>query len=60
MPLVWAHSEYLKLLRSVADGRVFDRIDVVEKRYGSSRDKSKPSKIEVFKMRRPVRRIESR
>jgi glucoamylase len=24
MPLVWAHSEYLKLLRSLEDGRVFD------------------------------------
>lgn len=61
MPLVWAHSEYLKLLRSAADGRVFDRIDVVEKRYGSSRGKGKTSlcKIDVFKMRRPIRSIES-
>jgi glucoamylase len=24
MPLVWAHAEYLKLCRSLADGRVFD------------------------------------
>jgi glucoamylase len=24
MPLVWAHAEYLKLLRSLSDGRVFD------------------------------------
>ncbi len=24
MPLVWAHAEYLKLLRSIADGEVFD------------------------------------
>ena len=24
MPLVWAHSEYLKLVRSLADGEVFD------------------------------------
>ena len=24
MPLVWAHSEYIKLLRSLRDGRVFD------------------------------------
>ena len=35
MPLVWAHAEYLKLLRSVTDGRVFDRISVVEERYAS-------------------------
>ncbi len=32
-PLVWAHAEYIKLLRSVADGKVFDRISVVEERY---------------------------
>src|ERR1019366_3162417 len=24
MPLMWAHGEYIKLLRSVSDGRVFD------------------------------------
>jgi len=33
MPLVWAHAEYLKLLRSVDDGRVFDRLPIVESRY---------------------------
>lgn len=33
MPLAWAHSEYLKLLRSAEDGAVFDRIEPVEKRY---------------------------
>jgi len=34
-PLVWAHSEYIKLLRSVSDGQVFDRISVVADRYGA-------------------------
>ena len=29
MPLVWAHAEYVKLLRSVTDGKVFDRISAV-------------------------------
>ncbi|MHB8735855.1 MAG: glycoside hydrolase family 15 protein [Terriglobales bacterium] len=33
MPLMWAHAEYLKLLRSVHDGAVFDRIPVVADRY---------------------------
>ena len=33
MPLVWAHAEYLKLLRSAVDGRVFERISIVEERY---------------------------
>jgi len=33
MPLMWAHAEYVKLLRSVADGKVFDLIPVVAERY---------------------------
>jgi len=33
MPLVWAHAEYLKLLRSLADGRVFDAPGHVRDRY---------------------------
>jgi len=33
MPLVWAHAEYLRLLRSARDGRVFDLIDEVADRY---------------------------
>ncbi len=36
MPLVWAHAEYVKLLRSVTDGKVFDRISAVAERYGRS------------------------
>src|SRR5213078_1545359 len=33
MPLMWAHAEYIKLLRSAADGQVFDRIPIVADRY---------------------------
>lgn len=54
MPLVWAHAEYLKLLRSAFDGRVFDSIPPVERRYVRAHTKSK---IEVFKLRRPLKRI---
>jgi glucoamylase len=54
MPLVWAHAEYLKLLRSVTDGQVFDRIPVVEERYAKGTSKSN---IEVFKLRRKINRI---
>ena len=32
-PLMWAHAEYIKLLRSASDGRVFDTIDEVRDRY---------------------------
>jgi glucoamylase len=50
MPLVWAHSEYLKLLRSAVDGEVFERIPVVEYRY--AKKNHAPSEIEVFKASR--------
>ncbi len=33
MPLVWAHAEYLKLRRSLHDGRVFDMPPQTVKRY---------------------------
>jgi len=33
MPLVWAHSEYIKLLRSLRDGKVFDMPPQTVERY---------------------------
>jgi len=33
MPLVWAHSEYLTLVRSIADGQPFDLLPHVVERY---------------------------
>ncbi|MDE1154221.1 MAG: glycoside hydrolase family 15 protein [Acidobacteriaceae bacterium] len=54
-PLVWAHAEYIKLLRSVADGKVFDRISVVEKRYAVPREKRTfQSRMEIFQTGRPI------
>jgi glucoamylase len=54
-PLVWAHSEYLKLLRSAADGRVFDRISVVEERYARpAGERNFQSLMEVYQTTRPV------
>jgi len=54
-PLVWAHAEYIKLLRSVADGRVFDRISVVEDRYAVPKDQRKfTSRMEIFQVGRPI------
>src|ERR1700733_12420833 len=54
-PLVWAHAEYIKLLRSVADGRVFDRVSVVEERYAVPKDKRKfTSRMEIFQLARPI------
>ena len=55
MPLMWAHAEYIKLLRSVADGRVFDLIPEVAERYLSGRNP--PHLFEVWKHNRQVRRM---
>ncbi len=58
VPLVWAHSEYLKLLRSALDGKVFDRIDPVYERYCEM--KSRPrKKLEISSRRRPIGSIEA-
>jgi glucoamylase len=54
-PLVWAHAEYLKLLRSVADGSVFDRISVVQERYAVAKEqRTFQSRLEVFQVSRPI------
>jgi glucoamylase len=37
MPLAWAHAEYVKLLRSVRDGRVFDTPPQTVRRYARTR-----------------------
>ncbi len=33
MPLVWAHAEYIKLLRSALDGKIFEMPEIVRSRY---------------------------
>ncbi|MDW5264778.1 MULTISPECIES: glycoside hydrolase family 15 protein [Acidobacteriaceae] len=54
-PLVWAHSEYIKLLRSVTDKKVFDRISVVEERYAvPAAKRSFTNKVEIFQIARPI------
>jgi glucoamylase len=37
-PLAWAHAEYVKLLRSLRDGAVFDRPHQTVQRYAKGRD----------------------
>jgi glucoamylase len=57
-PLVWAHAEYLKLLRSAADGQVFDRISVVADRYGVKAGKRTfTSQLEIYQTGRPISTI---
>jgi glucoamylase len=67
-PLVWAHAEYLKLLRSAADGQVFDRIEPVYQRYGQFKPEHNHARsehhgrghkkcIEFFSQHRPIQVI---
>ena len=51
MPLMWAHAEYLKLLRSTADGAVFDLIPEVAERYRESKPRSA---IEIWEKNRRI------
>jgi glucoamylase len=58
-PLVWAHAEYLKLLRSAHDGQVFDRIEPVYQRYCTTDGPRPHRSLEVFTFHRPIQRIEA-
>ena len=52
MPLMWAHAEYIKLLRSVSDGHIFDLIPEVAKRYLGDR-----KACQLFEIWKPNRRV---
>ena len=54
MPLAWAHSEYIKLLRSSTDGEVFDRVEPVARRYQVAR---RDQTIQIFKLDQMLKRI---
>lgn len=50
MPLMWAHAEYIKLLRSVFEGKVFDLIPAVADHYLTGR--SMRRLLEIWKPNR--------
>ena len=54
MPLVWAHAEYLKLCRSLADDRVFDMPPQTAKRYSLA---EKPSDYTIWAFNHKIRKI---
>jgi len=58
IPLVWAHAEYMKLVRSIADQRVFDSIAPVRERY-ASRSQRDGVPLEIWSQKRPVHAIRS-
>jgi glucoamylase len=47
MPLVWAHAEHIKLLRSIADGAVFDMPPQTVARYVTSKT---PSALRIWRL----------
>jgi glucoamylase len=51
MPLVWAHAEYVKLLRSIRDQKVFDQLPLVAERYLGNRGRKD---LEIWKFHRRV------
>jgi glucoamylase len=58
-PLVWAHAEYLKLLRSAKDGKVFDRVDPVYERYCTPEGRKRVRRgLEIYSFRRPIQRVQ--
>ncbi|NNN06611.1 MAG: glucan 1,4-alpha-glucosidase [Elusimicrobia bacterium] len=54
MPLMWAHAEYIKLLRSAHDNAVFDLIAAVADRYLASKGRKD---LEIWKFQRQVRAV---
>ncbi len=54
-PLVWAHAEHVKLLRSLADGRVFDMPQQTVQRYLVEKRRSSHS---PWRLDGPISRIE--
>jgi glucoamylase len=53
-PLVWAHAEYLMLLRSKRDGRVFERVEPVYDRYVRRQERSA---LQIWRFKFPVTAI---
>ena len=49
MPLMWAHAEYIRLLRSIHDGQVFGLVPEASKRYSA---KKNCTNIEIWKPNR--------
>lgn len=56
MPLMWAHAEYIKLVRSTENAEIFDRVPEVASRYGRSR---KEPRLEVWKHNRRISQMEA-
>ncbi len=54
MPLAWAHAEYLKLRRSLRDGRTFDRPPRTARRY---LEQGAKSDLVLWRFEHPIRNL---
>lgn len=57
MPLVWAHAEYIKLLRSASDGKIYDMMPEIVTRYGG--EHAERVKLAIWKPTRKIRFMHS-
>ena len=57
MPLLWSHSEYIKLLRSSFDGKVYDYIPEVDQRY--LEDRSRCQLLEIWQPHRQIDQVKA-
>jgi len=55
MPLMWAHAEYVKLLRSIFDGKVYDLCPAMAEHYLFNRKDC--CQLEVWKSNRQARQV---
>lgn len=56
MPLAWAHAEHIKLLRSLADGAVFDMPPQTHARYVAN---NTPSHLRIWRLNNAITRMPS-
>ncbi|MEJ2248374.1 MAG: glycoside hydrolase family 15 protein [Candidatus Lokiarchaeota archaeon] len=54
-PLVWAHSEYVKLVRSLKDNKIFDMPPQIQQRYVKEKH---PSKLKIWKFNHKCHEME--
>jgi glucoamylase len=56
-PLVWAHAEYLKLLRSRTDGVIVDAVPIVQARYAGTGKRTFTNQMEIYSSGRPISKM---
>jgi glucoamylase len=53
-PLVWAHAEYIKLIRSLRDGKIFDQPEQTARRYAKGHHRPR---MQVWRFEQKLREL---